>query len=100
MARSSDSGGWDFVKVNEIYQYKEDSYLAMVKVIEDNSDTDAYKFKLEVQQANYDWIPDRVFDISFSKSFEGCYSGQVQLYENEEYILLPYGTPWPFDYTK
>ena len=42
MARS-ENNGWDFVKVDETYQYKEEigpglAMIAMVKILEDNSD--------------------------------------------------------------
>ena len=48
MATSHDHG-WDFVKVGETYQYKEDWFIAIVTVLENNSDTENYVFKLRVE---------------------------------------------------
>lgn len=36
MARAN-NGGWDFIKVGQQYQYKEDGIIAIVTVLEDNS---------------------------------------------------------------
>jgi hypothetical protein len=88
MARPSNNG-WDFVKVGGIYQYKEDSFLATVKILEDNSTDDAYSFKLEVHECNYELPPQNgVFEIYHTKD-SGIYSGMMQLYEHVEYSFNP-----------
>ena len=87
MSRAN-KGGWDFVKVNETYQFKEDSMIAKVTILEDNSDEGYYRFKLRVENSNLDLskMPDlQEFDISHVKDLDGYYSGMLQLYENDEY---------------
>ena len=89
MARAIDHG-WDFVKVGETYQYKEDGFLAWVKILEDNSDDECYHFKLQVERCNYENPPQNgLFDISHMKEMQGMYSGMLQLYEQGEYSF-PY----------
>lgn len=78
--------GWDFVKVGNTYQYKEDGWLAMVKVLEDNSTESDYHFKLQVEKSSVELSNDQtIFDISHSKLIGGYYSGMLQIYETEEY---------------
>ena len=84
MSRAN-NGGWDFVKVGETYQYKEDWFIARVKVLEDNSTDDTYKFKLQVEEANETPPQNGVFDISHARKVDGYYSGMLQLYERDEY---------------
>ena len=57
MARASSNKGygWDFVTVGNVYQYKEDSYIGIVRVLEDQSDDDYYTFKLQVLAETMDW---------------------------------------------
>lgn len=90
MARAN-NGGWDFVKVGGTYQYKEEtfpmsSFIAMVKILEDNSTEDAYEFKLQVIESN-ETPPtaDGVFEISNIKKSDGYYSGMPQFYPTPEY---------------
>lgn len=90
MSRAT-NGGWDFVKVGGIYQYKEDGWVAMVKIIEDNSTNEEYRFKLQTQEAT-DEPPteegeeEGVFNISHIKDMGGMlYSGMLQLYKEPEY---------------
>lgn len=82
------NNGWDFVKVGETYQYKEDWFIAMVKVLEDNSDDKCYRFTLQVEKASHDpfFAQNGVFEIYHDKSFNGIYSGMNQIYETEEYM--------------
>lgn len=84
MARAN-NGGWDFVKVGSTYQYKEDGWIAMVKIIEDNSTADEYRFKLWVEKATDEPPQDGEFEISHAKEVDGYYSGMLQIYEHEEY---------------
>lgn len=82
------NNGWDFVKVGETYQYKEDWFIAMVKVLEDNSDSDSYRFTLQVEKATCDpsFCDNGIFEISHNKNFNGVYSGMNQIYETEAYM--------------
>jgi len=88
MARAN-NGGWDFVKVGETYQYKEDGFLAWVKILEDLSDNEYYQFKLQVEKSNYEPPQNGVFTISNIKGDHGYYSGMLQFYEQGEYSF-PY----------
>ena len=97
MARAN-KNGWDFIKVGGIYQYREDSFIGIVKVIKDNSDDDSYGFTLQVLMATHDWISDEPFGITCAKDLGGTYSGALQFYEIPEYCMLPIGTPYPFIY--
>jgi len=85
MSRGTDNG-WDFVKVGETYQYKESGWIAMVKVLEDNSTDEEYNFKLQVEKSSWAFPgPPKSFTLSHNKNFNGVYSGMNQLYENEAY---------------
>ncbi len=84
MARAN-NGGWDFVKVGGTYQYKEDWFFAMVKVIEDNSTAEEYRFKLQVQKSTIEMTGDAEFEISHVKDLDGYYNGMTQLFLEEEY---------------
>ncbi len=97
MARAND-GGWDFIKVGEIYQYKESPFIGMVKILEDNSDEECYRFKIQVLQGNDDMMGSEPFDISHVKDPGGVWNEMMQFYETPEYVPLPIGTPWPVDY--
>lgn len=83
MARAN-NGGWDFIKEGNSYQYKEDGWIAMVKVIKDNSDSECYRFDLEVEEATQDYGL-RTFDVMHNKDVDGYYSGMLQFYERPEY---------------
>ncbi len=83
MARAN-NGGWDFVKEGEIYQYKEDSWIAMVTVMKNNSTDEHYAFDLRVEKASKDYGL-REFDIMNVKGDSGYYSGMLQLYKTPEY---------------
>ena len=79
------NNGWDFVKVGKQYQYKEDWFIAMVTILEDNSDEGNYRFKLRVDKATEQPPQNGEFEIMHDKTFNGVYSGMIQLYETEEY---------------
>lgn len=81
MARAS-NGGWDFVKVGEIYQYKEDWIIAMIKILENNSDDECYSFKVQVQKSTEK--DGGEFLITNVKG-TGYYSGMIQIYQGEQY---------------
>ena len=89
--------GWDFVKVGGIYQYKEDWFIGIVEVLEDNSTDEYYSFKLNVLQSTHELS---IFDVSYKKEEKGYYSGMSQFYDYPEYVMLPLGTPWKYDYIK
>ncbi len=84
---SANNCGWDFVKVGSTYQYKEDGWIVMVKILEDNSTADKYRFIVRVEKStdeppqNGGW---KEFEISHVKD-GGNYWGMMQIYENEEY---------------
>ncbi len=84
MARANNNG-WDFVKEGEIYQYKEDGYIAMIKILKDNSNEEFYDFELEIIKATMD-IGQPEFNISHNKEISGYYSGMIQLYKHEDYM--------------
>lgn len=85
MARAN-NGGWDFIKVGETYQYKEDWFIARVTILEDNSTADEYLFKLQTEESNTEPpTKDGVFEIEHAKDVGGYYSGMLQLYEQPEY---------------
>jgi hypothetical protein len=83
------NGGWDFVKVGKVYQYKEDGFIAFVTVLEDNSDEEFYRFKLRPEKASEEPFfleEDGTFEICHVKKMDGVYSGMLQLYEQVEYM--------------
>ena len=84
MARAN-NGGWNFIKVGETYQYKEDSLIAMITILEDTSDEENYKFKVKIEKATYE--PPEVDDVEIyhAKNPGGFWSGMTQIYEGEEY---------------
>lgn len=85
MARANNNG-WDFIKVGQVYQYKEDWFIAMVNILEDNSNDKEYCFKLQVVKSNENPPTENgVFEISHAKDVSGYYSGMLQFYETEEY---------------
>ena len=93
MARAN-NGGWDFIKVGGTYQYKEDWFIAMVTILEDNSTENEYRFKLQTEQSNEeppteDGMEEGVFTISHIKKVGGYYSGMLQFYKEEEYTFNP-----------
>lgn len=96
MARAND-GGWDFIKEGNIYQYKEEGCVAMVRVLKDRSDKDTYEFDLEVvASADQSFSPGLKFNVSHTKNPGGFWNEMLQFYEGVEYIPLPIGKPWPF----
>jgi len=87
MSRGNNNG-WDFVKVNETYQYKESGWICMVKVLEDNSTDKEYNFKLQVEKSSWAENPwPKEFVVSHNKNFNGVYSEMNQIYKNEEYMV-------------
>ena len=90
MARAN-NGGWDFVKVGKTYQYKEDWFIAKVKILADNSTPEEYIFTLQVEESNVEEQPGKegVFEIGHAKNVPGYYSGMLQIYEEDEYSFSP-----------
>ena len=79
------NGGWDFVKKGSLYQYKEDGWIAMVTIMEDNSTPEEYSFTLRIEKASQK-LGDDIFGITYSKTEHGDdIFGMLQLYEQEEY---------------
>lgn len=85
---TANNNGWDFVKAGETYQYKEDWFIGDVKILEDNSDDEQYKFTVEVvETTDPDCFPiGREFEVSHAKDFNGYWSGMINFYKNPEYI--------------
>jgi len=96
MARAN-NGGWDFVKVGGIYQYKEEWLIGMFEVIQDKSNVEFYEFELRPLLTNVD-IGENTFNISHVRNPGVYWSGMQQLYKDPEYVPLPIGTSWKFDY--
>jgi len=94
MARANNKG-WDFIKVGEIYQYKEEGNVCMVEILEDRSTVDFYKFKLKVLASDGGFPVGITFECSHSKEPGGYWNEMLQFYEKPEYIPLPLGKPWP-----
>ena len=85
MARANNNG-WNFVKVGKTYQYKEGHFIAIVTILEDNSNKDEYRFKLKVEKSTFSPpTKDGIFEISHVKDIDGYFNGMLQFYENEEY---------------
>lgn len=80
------NNGWDFIKVGETYQYKEDWVIAKIKIIENNSDDERYAFVAKILASNED-IGRDVFEFSHIKNFTGYYNGMIHVYEHEEYYF-------------
>jgi len=79
--------GWDFIEAGKIYQYKEDSLIAMVEVLENNSNEEEYSFKLKVLAASYKLDPkDMIFEVFHNKAYQGIYSGMSQFYSEPAYF--------------
>lgn len=88
MARAN-KGGWDFIKVGQVYQYKEHPLIAMVTIMEDNSTDTEYNFKVRIEKANLNAKLAGLtqFIVSFNKDFDGYYNHMSQFYEVEEYMV-------------
>lgn len=91
MARS-ENNGWDFVKVGKTYQYKEDgigignAVIAMVEILEDNSDGEFYAFLVKRVKGGKEF-GDEPFEVSHKKNIGGIYSGMPQFYKEPEYMM-------------
>jgi len=90
----SENNGWDFVKVGETYQYKEEigpgmAMIAMVKILEDNSSDEWYSFLVEPVKVNkpFDKEMTKPFTVGHAKNIGGIYSGMPQFYETPEYFM-------------
>ena len=92
MARS-ENGGWDFIKVGGIYQYKEDGFggasVGMVKVLEDTSDEEWYRFLVQVVEgkAALKLWGNKPFPVAHKKNIGGIYSGMPQFYKEPQYMM-------------
>ncbi len=49
---TAQNNGWDFVKIDETYHYKEGSFIAMISIIDDKSDEKNYRFTIKILEAN------------------------------------------------
>jgi hypothetical protein len=88
MARACDSGGWDFIKVGETYQYKEGGLIADILILEDRSTDEFYVFKVRFVASSYPIEKgNREMEISYSKTFKGYFHGMSQLFSNSPYYF-------------
>ncbi len=76
--------GWDFIKVEESYQYKEFGFTASVKILEDNSSDTDYRFKARIKKSNNPDYLTGIFVIHYTKDNIEYLSENIQLYENEK----------------
>jgi hypothetical protein len=73
------------VSVGQQYTYKEDFYVAEVKVLEDASDSKGIGFKLEVLKENVD-SGNKTFDV-WAAVGHYAYSGMWRLYDLGTYMV-------------
>ena len=91
MARS-ENNGWYFVKVGGIYHYNDDgicivnAVIAMVKILEDNSNDEFYDFLVKRVKGGKEF-GDEPFEICHRKNIGGIYSGMPQFYEEPVYMM-------------
>lgn len=94
MARS-ENNGWDFIKVGETYQYKEEvspiggAVIGMVKILEDNSTDEQYDFLVQVVEGEtaLKTFGEKPFQVWHAKNIGGIYSGMPQFYKTREYSI-------------
>jgi hypothetical protein len=96
MSRAVKSG-WDFVEAGKIYQYKEDSLIALIKIMEDDSDDERYRFRVRILKSNIK-LRDPEFTLISTKRLDGYYSGMPQIYELNDVrgYYLPNGYPYEY----
>lgn len=85
MARAVEKNnhGWDFLEVGKIYQYKEDWFISMVEILENNSTEKEYKFLIKpIQEEGRKLYPP--FEVSHNREFSGVYSGMSEFYPEGE----------------
>jgi hypothetical protein len=87
--------GWDFIKVAEIYQYKEAGLIIMVTILEDKSTDEEYNFTVAV--LDYPGYEDmtkmfntETFTVSHTKEFDGMYSDMTQFYPADKVEYAPH----------
>ena len=83
------NNGWDFVKEGETYQYKEGGLIGMVKILENKSTDEEYRFLIKFLKSTFDVGEDPI-TISGTKRIDGHYSGMCNFYEHEEYWVREY----------
>ena len=84
MARSSNNG-WEFIKKGEVYQYREYPMIAMVEIVEDNSDDEYYRFIIQPLKSNCNFM--EAFEVSGLKNSNFVYNEMIQFYKEEEYLV-------------
>lgn len=77
------------VVVGKRYQYTEDGYIAAVTVLEDNSDDEAIRFKLRIDERLRwpDWATEDEFDVMAARG-PGAYSGMWRIWNDGEYVKI------------
>jgi len=91
MARAINNG-WDFIRVWNTYQYKEDWFIAELIILEDNSNSDYYSFKVKVLNSNDKPQQNWLFEVMHTKKENWYYSGMSQFYEVPEYTVVYWRT--------
>lgn len=81
---TANNNGWDFVKVGETYQYKEGSFIAMISIIEDNSDDENYRFTIKILEATRK-PRSMVCDIFSQKLLSFGYPGMCKIFKKIMY---------------
>jgi len=81
---TAQNNGWDFVKIGETYQYKEGSFIAMISIIEDNSDEENYRFTIKILEANREPLL-IICDIFSQKKISFGYPGMCLIYKSIMY---------------
>lgn len=67
-------------------------------ILENNSTEEAYSYKVKVLESNID-IPEEQRELTvWHTKMDGAYNGIAQFYEHPEYVMLPLGTPWAYNY--
>ncbi len=76
------------VVVGNLYQYKEDSWIADVKVIKDTSDEKGIRFDLKIVRQNFNIGGNGRFSC-WAASGHYAYSGMWRLYDAGTYLFDP-----------
>jgi hypothetical protein len=73
------------ITIGQEYTYKEDSYIAEVKVLKDNSDEKGIGFKLKVLKESYP-LGQKTFDC-WAATGHYAYSGMWRLFDYGSYMF-------------
>jgi len=88
MARPNNFG-WDFVKKNKLYQYKEGPLIQIIQILENNSNKEYYRFSILPIATNMTEFFKKSY-ITHRRDVNIVYSDMPQIYEKQEYIVNYY----------